>query len=291
MGQAEATLIGMGAMVGAGIFVVTGIAAGAAGPALILVFALNGVVALHVVKVPRQLPRSEGREFLDRAEPLFEAAVKVGEKMKTPVYGALWVSSDVQNGVLEAIAEKRPSLVVLGWRGQTRARARFFGTTLDPVLLQARTDVLLLRWRDKQTKFANVVVGVTASPHAQLGVDIAKALERQLKAKCRYLHVLKRGTPMDGATERVFLGDDAKPEQRIDLEIVQGRTTAAGIIEASKEADLRIMGAAREGILNQLVFGAKTRTIARRARCAVLLAKRRPGPGLSLLRRLFTRQS
>ena len=170
-------------------------------------------------------------------------------------------------------------------------RARFFGTTLDPVLLKARADVLLLRWRDKRAKFSKVLVGVTASPHAQVGVEIAQALERQVKAKCRYLHVIKRGTPMDEATERVFLGEEAKPEQRIDLEIVQGRTTAAGIIEASKEADLLIMGVAREGILNQLVFGEKTRTIARRAGCAVLLAKRRPGPGLSLLRRLFTQQS
>ena len=42
----DITMIGVGAMIGAGIFVLTGIAAGAAGPALILAFALNGVVAL-----------------------------------------------------------------------------------------------------------------------------------------------------------------------------------------------------------------------------------------------------
>lgn len=41
----DATFIGVGAMIGAGIFVLTGIAAGVAGPALILVFALNGLVA------------------------------------------------------------------------------------------------------------------------------------------------------------------------------------------------------------------------------------------------------
>ncbi len=42
----DATLIGVGAMIGAGIFVLTGIAAGVAGPALIIAFALNGFVAL-----------------------------------------------------------------------------------------------------------------------------------------------------------------------------------------------------------------------------------------------------
>ena len=42
----DVTMIGVGAMIGAGIFVLTGIAAGVAGPALLLVFLLNGAVAL-----------------------------------------------------------------------------------------------------------------------------------------------------------------------------------------------------------------------------------------------------
>jgi amino acid transporter/nucleotide-binding universal stress UspA family protein len=46
MSLMDATLIGVGAMIGAGIFVLTGIAAGVAGPALILAFLLNGFVAL-----------------------------------------------------------------------------------------------------------------------------------------------------------------------------------------------------------------------------------------------------
>jgi amino acid transporter/nucleotide-binding universal stress UspA family protein len=42
----DITMIGVGAMIGAGIFVLTGIAAGVAGPALLVTFFLNGVVAL-----------------------------------------------------------------------------------------------------------------------------------------------------------------------------------------------------------------------------------------------------
>ena len=46
LGLFDVTMIGVGAMIGAGIFVLTGIAAGAAGPALILAFFLNGIIAL-----------------------------------------------------------------------------------------------------------------------------------------------------------------------------------------------------------------------------------------------------
>ena len=44
MGLMHVTMIGVGAMIGAGIFVLTGLAAGVSGPALLLVFAFNGLV-------------------------------------------------------------------------------------------------------------------------------------------------------------------------------------------------------------------------------------------------------
>jgi len=44
MSLTHVTMIGVGAMIGAGIFVLTGLAAGIAGPALLLVFLFNGIV-------------------------------------------------------------------------------------------------------------------------------------------------------------------------------------------------------------------------------------------------------
>lgn len=64
LGLFDATMIGVGAMIGAGIFVLTGIAAGEAGPASILAFALNGVVtmltAFAYAELASAIPRAGG---------------------------------------------------------------------------------------------------------------------------------------------------------------------------------------------------------------------------------------
>ncbi|PSP81246.1 amino acid transporter [Halobacteriales archaeon QS_4_69_225] len=64
LGLLDATMIGMGAMIGAGIFVLTGLAADIAGPAAIVVFALNGVVTaftgLSYAELAASIPKSGG---------------------------------------------------------------------------------------------------------------------------------------------------------------------------------------------------------------------------------------
>lgn len=64
LGLFDATMIGVGAMIGAGIFVLTGIAAGESGPASILAFALNGAVTLLTAfayaELASAIPRAGG---------------------------------------------------------------------------------------------------------------------------------------------------------------------------------------------------------------------------------------
>ena len=74
LGLFDAVMIGVGAMIGAGVFVLTGIAAGEAGPAAIIAFALNGVVTLFTAfsyaELASAIPEAGGGySFVRRAMP------------------------------------------------------------------------------------------------------------------------------------------------------------------------------------------------------------------------------
>ncbi len=74
LGLFDATMIGLGAMIGAGVFVLTGIAMGEAGPAAIIAFALNGLVTLLTAftyaELASAIPEAGGGySFVKRAMP------------------------------------------------------------------------------------------------------------------------------------------------------------------------------------------------------------------------------
>ena len=76
LGLFDAVMIGLGAMIGAGVFVLTGIAAGEAGPAAIVAFALNGIVttftAFTYAELASAIPEAGGGySFVKRAMPGF----------------------------------------------------------------------------------------------------------------------------------------------------------------------------------------------------------------------------
>ena len=110
LGLAEAFTIGLGTMIGAGIFVLPGFIVAEVGPAAIISFALGGVIALFnamaAAEVATGMPKSGGGYyFISRAlGPLWGALLGWGS-----LFGLVFASAFYMVGFLSLIHISEPT--------------------------------------------------------------------------------------------------------------------------------------------------------------------------------------
>ncbi|MFQ6096994.1 MAG: amino acid permease, partial [Armatimonadota bacterium] len=250
------------------------------------------IVATTIVRLPPTLPMSEGRRYTRRARRLLEEAESIARARKAEVAAVVRVGRTIWRSILDTIEEENADLVVMGWRGYTRSERRVLGNTLDPIIRHAPCDVAVLKPARDMDELARILVGTTASIHSELGIEFAQAIAEELDLPIDYLHVVKAGTPMDPRTRRRFFeGENGRPPARSDvpLRVVEARSTAREVIDQAREDDLVVVGAAREGILRQLMFGTKAQMVAKLARASVLMVKKYEGPVRQAFRGLLER--
>lgn len=98
VGLYEATAISVGAIIGSGIFVVTGIAAGAAGSAVILSMAIAGAVSLLTA-----LSIAELSAWLPREGSVYELAYRLLSPVMGFLAGWMWTLNNVFGGAAVAL--------------------------------------------------------------------------------------------------------------------------------------------------------------------------------------------
>ena len=248
----------------------------------------NGeVAALNVITVPEILPIEEALRFRAQAEKVLAMAEEVGKRYDVPVRTIARAAHFAQRGILDTIVEYHVDLTVIGWRGWTGTGGKIMGTVLDPVVRHARSDLVVAKPVNPIREAKRILVCVTGHPQAALYVRIAKSIAQLVGAEIDFVHFIREGEPVPERLVR-FWQTISDPELRIDLQIQTATSPTIGIIQASENYDIVVLGAAREPLIKQTLFGTRTRTVARMAKCSVLMVKRRPGRAEAAIREMFT---
>jgi hypothetical protein len=82
--------------------------------------------------------------------------------------------------------------------------------------------------------------------------------------------------------------NNADPELRIPVQVRDAKSPTAGLIEAATECDLLILGAAPEGIVQHLFFGANTREVASQVKCSVIMVRQYEGRARKMFREILS---
>jgi len=249
------------------------------------------ILVLSVVALPEQTPLSEGREQATERRDIIDRAMAVeagGGDAEIPVNGIVRVGHHVDQAILHTITQHDSDAVLMGWRGgKPRRRDVVVGTTLDHVVREADCDVLVERIGG-DGDVSSIVLPTAGGPHARYAAEVARAIAHTTGATITVVQVVDPDDRKGHELAEVSLDETGRLLDGVeyDTRLIEHEDVADAIVDASGDHDVTIIGATREGLLQQLVFGAIPETVGREAEGRVIMAKRDLGIA-SRLRRWF----
>jgi amino acid transporter/nucleotide-binding universal stress UspA family protein len=249
------------------------------------------ITALHVIRVPAQLPPSEGRKYLNEARSLMAKPIQMAEDKQIPAYSLIKVSHNLPKAIIETCSEQKIDLMVLGWEGDIPARNRVFGTILDEIILNTVCDIAMIcRAPQEDHPVKRVLIPVSNVRNAILSLKVAEALKPDPQMRIALFHATSHDD-MSGIRKKIQeelhkLSDVITPD-RYDIIVRKTHRIAEAVLEETRNHDMIIMGAPEEGLVRRAIFGDLPERIAREVSGPLILTKRYTGHVRSWFQKFF----
>lgn len=255
---------------------------------------------LQVIIVPRNRSPAEATIRTTRSRRLLRQAELFGRRWQIPVHTQLRLAHDVAQTILETIKERHIDLILMGWKGNTATPGRIFGSATDTIIRQAGCEVVIVKLgqeaedspdpeKQKHLIVPNALlpgmslpldrwlVPIAGGPNAQEAVRLLPALVSLSAApEVRLCQVFQPSDPMRDTT---LLQEDADFLTRLHVPAIANPVCADSVPDAildlaeKNQCDVIILGASREGMLQQAIKGNIPEAIARNSNCTVILVR------------------
>ncbi|MGB3714848.1 MAG: amino acid permease [Candidatus Promineifilaceae bacterium] len=239
----------------------------------------GGVFALHVVKVPRQLSLSDGRHFLTEGRPPLQKVIEAAKEQNVPVHTMIRLGRSIPEAILKTTAENSSDLLLFGWPGSSGANEQLFGSVIDRIVANPPADIAIVRYRP-YNKLERILVPIAGGRNSRLAATTAVAIARNTSEDTTvvliYIAVpgirpVQAQARAQSAFRRALQGVDFDFAQQV----IHAENPYEGIIEASKTADMIVIGATKEPRFRNLLMGNVAQRVAEGANCPVIIVKRR----------------
>ena len=240
------------------------------------------ILVMSVVTLPEQTPLYEGQQYVEEQREVLDRAMELNEGTDVPISGTVRIGHHAPEAILHTIEQYDSDAVLLGWRGRRRGRRDVvLSGTVDEVVAEADCDVLVEKFGETPGWTVDSILLPTAGgPHAELAAETARSIARATGATVRIMHVVDPDaseTDRDDAEEILTETAALFEEVTVETSLAEGEDVANTIVDETGDHDLTVIGATREGFLQQFVFGAIPETVGERAENALIMAKRNQG--------------
>ncbi|MEH2035903.1 chloride channel protein [Nostoc sp.] len=257
---------------------------------------------VQVMLIPRHSSPSETQVRTAKSRRLLRQAEVLAKKWKIPLHTQIRVTHDVAQAILETINEQHIDLILMGWKGNTSTPGRIFGSVVDTIIRQATCEVVLVKLGTTpqsplltqnglnaplpltalptQHSFNSWLVPVAGGPNSPLAIKLLPAL-------------ITLGNDPKIRLTQVFKPSELKPDMSISEQAirhlmrrrklsstvvalpVQANSVAEGVINLvqTEGYDVVVLGASREGLLQQAIQGNIPEAIASGVESTVILVR------------------
>ena len=231
----------------------------------------NGeIIVLNVVTLPGQTPLSAEVEIVERAK---EFVHNLLTKINVPSGGIVKIGHRASDAILNVVNELKPDLTIIGWRGRTFRKDYILGSTIDPILLKAKCDVLVVKFGEEK-KMDKILVPTAGGIHATLSAEIAKCLAEYGNAEITLLYVGKDESKRKVAEKAFDSAEKILKGVKVKKLFVVAENTIEKIVEIAKDYDLIVIGATSRHFLKNFLMGVFPEKIAKKTNKTVVMARK-----------------
>ncbi|MCG9893141.1 MAG: chloride channel protein [Thermosynechococcaceae cyanobacterium MS004] len=244
---------------------------------------------VQIIQIPRNRQPSEIHINTLKSRKLLQKAARYGLRNQVAVHTQIRAAHDVAQAILEVEKQRHIDLILMGWQGHTPASDRFFGNTVDVILRQAASPVLLFKWPaqpqglTQDTVLKRWLVPISGGPNASHALSLLPPLINAGGADTE-LTLCQVHTP----------GQEVSPETSPAPPLVQAYAEilgprCKGLVKGVEltgdpveqilafaeifNPDVIVLGASRNSLFSQVVQGNIPSAIARLSNRAILLVR------------------
>ncbi len=257
---------------------------------------------LCAIVIPHASSPTETAVDITFSRQLLERATAQGKIWDIPVHTQIRVAHDPASTILETIKERHIDLLCMGWQGKTATPGRIFGNTVDTAIRQAPCPVVLIKLGKnlqnisqlsvtelltpqsaveallRLTNLNRWLVPISGGPNMQYALKLLPALVSFSRDPeiylCQFFDPHQTQPDLNNLnTTANFVREHLGIPTTI-LALYSDAVAATAIdLAAEKRCDVIILGASREGLLQQTIQGNIPEAIAQGSDCTVIVVR------------------
>ncbi|MGC1396858.1 MAG: chloride channel protein [Coleofasciculaceae cyanobacterium] len=255
------------------------------------------IECLQIISIPRSNNPAQTAVKTTRSRRLLRLAEKLGRDWDIPVHTQIRASHDTAQAILETVKQRHINMIFMGWKGSpVKSPGRIFGNVVDTLIRSAPCDLVLVKLgygEEEQgdgTMIASCplpvawhhwLVPIAGGPNSNYALKLLPALAKlAVKPTLKVVQVFPPSSklPDTSGLEKAAYFLSHKLNTGVATIPVRSYSVANAVIHLaeSDRCDVVVLGASREGLLQQVVHGNIPEAIARGVNSTVILVRSAP---------------